>query len=878
MVNMSKSSKVSLPPDTLDQLHCCCPLLTSILANNVTGSNLIECDQAVLKELGIKKIGDRVRIFVGIKGLRNKAIGNHKKRNRDSIAALDNRTIYTPSSSGSPRHFTARDRTHGNRRYSSQIDPSALDSYTQAANGRPSSPLADTEGRTRAHRYGNMSPMESARREQNQSYFNNPSSAKTVFGRQPETPVDPSSKAAVSGRSNPSMDSTVGKLPQGSPVIRVIHNSGQTKVLDIKGCKTADEIILTTLRKLGLPEDRVKNYCFFVTDGVDQDPNNCKRLSDSELVRICTDLSRVERGRLILRKIHAGEPNNDELRKAASISLEELHETHQNAIANNTARNLLKIQKLTGEPLDTVKYPLSPATFNAPTRAFNDRQRNNGSSAQEMQLPKRTDSRRAPKPLKQFLGGARPPSELISQELTTYFPDHKKDEIERAVSMSQRRSARLSRAQSRLSIVSNVSFASSLKDAPPLPNIADQWLTGQASNPPRGPRPLSVSRFALPQSSFRDSIISTSLQPLAEESPTEPNRKSYVSFESGSDSAALNVTDPDGQTQPLNSYFDESGSSNPTTDAGGSMNEQYRTALAEDGEGVDEELDQFLQGDAWDNVKWMQGSLIGQGSFGSVFLALHAITGELMAVKQVEMPSKSNSEIDKRKEAMVAALKREIELLRDLQHPHIVQYLGSNADDSHFNIFLEYVPGGSVAAMLNNYGHLKEPLIRNFVRQILDGLAYLHARDIIHRDIKGANVLVDIKGQVKISDFGISKRVEASALLHPSKGGHIHRPSLQGSVFWMAPEVVKQTSYTRKADIWSLGCLIVEMFTGTHPFPNCSQLQAIFQIGGSGAKPSTPENASEEGKGFLERTFEIDFEKRPSAEELRASPFLKMIA
>lgn len=442
--------------------------------------------------------------------------------------------------------------------------------------------------------------------------------------------------------------------------------------------------------------------------------------------------------------------------------------------------------------------------------------------------------------------------------------------------MSMRRSARLSKAASRISVASNASWTSSLKDAPPLPNIADAWLTGASTT--RGPRPLSVSRFANTQ--YRDSIASSSLQPLQEESPVEPNRKSYVSFESDSQIGGTNGTDSDTSHAALQSYFDESGSSGPTTEAGGSINDHLTHAIAADGEDPDEELNQFLKGDSWDNVQWMQGALIGQGSFGSVYLALHAVTGELMAVKQVEVPSAhSNSTLDKRKESMLAALKHEIDLLRDLQHENIVQYLGSNSDDRHFNIFLEYVPGGSVAAMLNSYGQLQEPLIRNFVRQILAGLSYLHGRDIIHRDIKGANVLVDNKGNIKISDFGISKRVEASALLQPQKnGGHMHRPSLQGSVFWMAPEVVKQTSYTRKADIWSLGCLIVEMFTGTHPFPNCSQLQAIFQIGNSSAKPTTPESASEEGREFLSKTFEIDHEKRPSANELLISPFLKQIA
>ncbi|KAL9128903.1 MAG: hypothetical protein Q9217_002525 [Psora testacea] len=838
--------------------------------NHVNGGNLIECDQMVLKEMGIKKIGDRVRIFVAIKALRTKAVGNHRKRNRDSLAALDNRqanTPYTPSSAGSPRHFaphSGRERPEpssgGNRRWSRQVDLSALQDY-HAANGnpRPSSPLAESDGikSLRSQRHGGMSPLATAR-ENKAGYFNNPppsGTAKNPSGLRPPTP------SSASGRQNPNMDSTVGKLPVGSPVIRVIYNGGQTKVLDVKHCKTLEDIVLSVLRKLNLPENQSRNFCFWNLDGTGQDLNNTHRLTDQELMRFCTDpYDKNERGRLILRKRHAGEPDEEELRKASSIALEEQNEWQ------------VKAQKLPGDSWREVSYPLSPTTFQAAPRPPG---RDRSGSQAWGNPPQRSDSRQKPK-IKEFLGG-RPPSELISQELTTYFPDHQKETIERTVRMSMRRSARLSKAASRISVVSNASFASSLKDAPPLPNIADAWLNGAATG--RGPRPLSVSRFAVPQNTYRDSIASSSLQPLAEESPIEPNRKSYVSFESDSQIGGNNGNDSDTSHNAASSYFDESGSSGPVTEAGGSLNDHLSHAIAADGEEPDEELNQFLHGDSWDNVQWMQGALIGQGSFGSVFLALHAVTGELMAVKQVEVPSNTNSILDKKKEGMVAALKREIDLLRDLQHENIVQYLGSNSDEEHFNIFLEYVPGGSVAAMLNSYGSLQEPLIRNFVRQILAGLSYLHGRDIIHRDIKGANVLVDNKGNIKISDFGISKRVEASALLQPQKnGGHLHRPSLQGSVFWMAPEVVKQTSYTRKADIWSLGCLIVEMFTGTHPFPNCSQLQAIFQIGNSSAKPNVPESASEEGKEFLGKTFEIDHEKRPSADELLLSPFLRQIA
>jgi mitogen-activated protein kinase kinase kinase len=662
----------------------------------------------------------------------------------------------------------------------------------------------------------------------------------------------------------------MGPLPSNSPVIRVIYTGGQTKVLDIRNCATPDEVILCVLKKLQLPEHQYRNYCFYVLDGLDPDLSNCRKLTETELMEICEGYNRSERGRLILRKIHAGEPDQDELRRASQLAYDESQATHQHALNNSNQRQKHKIQQLTGESWHNIKQPLSP---------LGPRHRPSNSSLEEHREP--NDERNPVAKLRSFFG-QRPPSEMIIHELQSFFPSHDRENIEKTV----RRSQRLSRAASRMSVVSNYSVASSMKDAPPLPplpylppipTIADQWLQGPGhAQAVRAPRPVSVSKFNLSQASYRDSIASSSLQPLQEEdSETEPNRRSYVSFESGSDfideSSSIHQSEP----SPFRQSFESL--SIAATD-GGSLNDRMSIIVAEDGEEEDDGLVDFLAGNNFAPKNWMKGSLIGEGSFGSVFLALHAITGELMAVKQVEIPSATKgTEFDQRKNLMVNALKHEIELLQGMSHPNIVQYLGTVADDQYLNIFLEYVPGGSIATMLKQYNTFQEPLVKNFVRQILAGLSYLHSRDIIHRDIKGANILVDNKGGVKISDFGISKRVEASHLLGARAsggGGHVHRTSLQGSVYWMAPEVVRQTAHTKKADIWSLGCLVVEMFIGVHPFPDCTQLQAIFAIGSNKARPPAPDHVSQEAVDFLDMTFHLEYEKRPSADELLKCAFL----
>jgi mitogen-activated protein kinase kinase kinase len=841
-------------------------------ANNFTGANLLECDQKILQEMGVKKIGDRVRIFIAIKQLRNKSGIMRARRSRDSLAALDSQA-HTPSSTESSRPIHSRGQAAGsNRRWSRQVDPTALHNYG-AGNAvgakpasRPSSPLAETDSRgLRAHRYA-TSPMDGSRKEG--GYFSHPSSANTATGRRPEGKAGSQNATSVSHhlRQNPSIDGlTLGSLPANSPVVRIIHAEGQTKVLNIKSCKTVDDIMVKALRKVNIPETQLRNYCFYVLDGLEPDPAQCRRLSEAELMKICDGPNRSDRNRLILRKINAGEPDLDEVERAAQLALEESQTLHNNALLANNMRNQLKLQKLTGESWKDIRQPMSPVTATTRIRHIN-------AAADDLERPETPGLKSShtlqgnSTKLRSFFG-ARPPSEMIVQEITSYFPSHQKEDIEKTMRLSVRRSQRMSRAASRLSVMSNVSYASSLRDVPPMPSIADAWLA-QSGQPPRTSRPISVSKFALPNAAFRDSVLSTSLQPLREESPVEPNRKSYVSFDSGSDSAHHDV--------PRQSFFEES----PTAGGAehGSLNQRLSMIVAEDGEEEDHALNSFLAGNSFEKNSWMKGDLIGEGSFGSVYLALHAVTGELMAVKQVELPEVAQgTEIDKKKNNMITALKQEIDLLQGLQHTNIVQYLGTSCDDSHLNIFLEYVPGGSIAGMLKQYNTFREPLIRNFVRQILEGLAYLHDRNIIHRDIKGANVLVDNKGGVKISDFGISKRVEASTMLNQGPSGS-NRPSLQGSVFWMAPEVVRQSTHTKKADIWSLGCLIVEMFTGSHPFPNHSQFQAIFAIGASSAKPDIPSQASEEGKKFLAMTFETDYQKRPSAEQLLKEKFLVPMA
>lgn len=281
--------------------------------------------------------------------------------------------------------------------------------------------------------------------------------------------------------------------------------------------------------------------------------------------------------------------------------------------------------------------------------------------------------------------------------------------------------------------------------------------------------------------------------------------------------------------------------------------------------------------------KWMKGQLIGKGTFGRVYLGMNTTTGELLAVKQVEVnPKTSNADPQKIRE-MVKALDSEIDTMQHLDHMNIVQYLGCERKEYSISIFLEYISGGSIGSCLRKHGKFEEPVVSSLTRQTLLGLAYLHREGILHRDLKADNILLDLDGTCKISDFGISKR-------SPNPYNNDITNSMQGSVFWMAPEVIRAQSqgsasngstesqgYSAKVDIWSLGCVVLEMFAGRRPWSKEEAIGAIFKLGSLNQAPPIPEDVSSvvgpAALSFMYDCFTIDPADRPTAETLLRAPF-----
>ena len=251
------------------------------------------------------------------------------------------------------------------------------------------------------------------------------------------------------------------------------------------------------------------------------------------------------------------------------------------------------------------------------------------------------------------------------------------------------------------------------------------------------------------------------------------------------------------------------------------------------------------------------GKLLGSGAFGSVYQIIDQNTGKIYALKRIS--KQKFNDIDK--------IKREIHTLSKLHHKNIVKYIGYSETKNHLNIFLEYIKGGSLLKVLKTFKKLNEESIRLYTKQILEGLLYLHYNDIIHRDIKCANILLD-NGICKLCDFGVSRSIEENFEFNQVY-------SIQGTPNWMAPEIWIKGECTRFSDIWSLGCTVIEMITGKIPFENQYNYHIIMHnILENNTPPPLPLGISDLLKSFLEDCLRIKPTERKYIYYLLNHPFI----
>lgn len=240
---------------------------------------------------------------------------------------------------------------------------------------------------------------------------------------------------------------------------------------------------------------------------------------------------------------------------------------------------------------------------------------------------------------------------------------------------------------------------------------------------------------------------------------------------------------------------------------------------------------------------------IGKGGFGEVTTAKDKITGHVVAIKILKKKFSEDA----------ANIINEIEALKSCEHPNIVNYIRSYLYNDRVHIIMEYCDGGSLNTLLTSV-ELNEGQMSLICKGILSALAYLHAENKIHRDIKSDNILLNLDGMVKVADLGLCAELEDE---------DDSRRSVAGSRFWMAPEMINRRRYGCKVDIWSLGAVLMEMAEKHPPYRNCRSLKAMFNTATKGAPPlKKPKKWSSEFRHFLARCFEMDPERRASAAEL----------
>ncbi|XP_051209245.1 mitogen-activated protein kinase kinase kinase 18-like [Lolium perenne] len=251
--------------------------------------------------------------------------------------------------------------------------------------------------------------------------------------------------------------------------------------------------------------------------------------------------------------------------------------------------------------------------------------------------------------------------------------------------------------------------------------------------------------------------------------------------------------------------------------------------------------------------QWTRVRTLGRGASGAeVFLAADDSSGELFAVKSVCMSG-------------AAALRREQAVMAGLRSPRVVSCIGGRAGrDGSYQLFLELAPGGSLAdEVTKSCGGLDECAIRRYAADVATGLAYLHGESIVHGDVKARNVVIGADGRAKLADFGCARKAGCG-------------PIIGGTPAFMAPEVARGEEQGPAADVWALGCTVLEMATGRAPWSGVDgdAIAALHRIGYTNAMPEVPQWLSAEAKDFLAGCLVRQAGDRCTAAQLLEHPFL----
>ncbi|KAJ9442258.1 MAP3K epsilon protein kinase 1 [Diplonema papillatum] len=258
---------------------------------------------------------------------------------------------------------------------------------------------------------------------------------------------------------------------------------------------------------------------------------------------------------------------------------------------------------------------------------------------------------------------------------------------------------------------------------------------------------------------------------------------------------------------------------------------------------------------------WTEGKIIGQGSYGRVVRGVMS-NGQMVAVKVLNVQDNDETKANK--------VLAEVETMCRLKHPHIVTYKWCTYDSVNKQLYIgmEYMQSGSLGALVRELRTpLPETVVAIYLNQVVAGVGYLHAKNIMHRDLKGDNLLVDASGVVKLSDFGTCKTECIGQSV-----------TMVGTPLWMSPEAIRTEVYTTKSDIWSLGVVACELLNnGKPPWPAFDSVFRAFQFIGSWREPLPPgaPRVSPDATDFLKLCFTPDYTERADIATLQQHRWLK---